>query len=880
MPYPERIHLMSDMSCYQLPLDVRPTHYDLALKIDMDSLTFSGEVKIHLDVRRDTTEFVLNSVDLTIDYATAFVKGDPSPLRVLGDQEYERIILKAERLFEAGSSALLEIVFSGKVNDLLAGLYQSHFTTPEGEKCLLVTTQFEATDARRVFPCWDEPSAKATFSLTLTVPKALVALSNMPVTREKVLKGGLKEVAFAKTPRMSTYLLHLSVGNFEEISDQTVDGTRISVWTTKGKKEQGVFALEVATRLLPWFNSYFGIPYPLPKMDLLAIPDFAAGAMENWGILTYRETALLVDPAVASARTRQRVAIVVAHEMAHQWFGDLVTMAWWDDLWLNEGFASWMEVKAVDYLFPQWRMWELFQAEDMTEALDLDGMAESHPVQVDVRDPQEINEIFDAISYTKGGSLIRMLEGYLGEEVFREGLSDYLKRHSYGNARTQDLWNALGRKAGQDVRSIMESWTLKKGYPVVRLDDKNGLSAVQEPFANHPERMKELLSSSPKDQWQIMMGIRLEDNGHRSERSFLLGEEKLPVPFPLASIRSLNVAGRGFYRVKTEGELRKRILAEMADGKLSAAESLGFVNDEFALVLAGVSRIEDFLNTVLVCRHQTNYVVWADIIAHLAYLDQILAFEPVWASFSMFIQDVCREAFDRLGWRVEEGEDHQERLLRSLLLGALGRSRDLLTLTRCEEMFREFLKDPDSLHPDLRIGVFRTVVGGGRLPDAFEILRERALTESHQEEKMRFLTGLASSQKSEEIRLLLEDSLSDRIRSQDTVSVVTSVAANPYGREHAWTFFTERFQEFSRRYSSGGFALSRLIRSMGDNRKDPAFAKRLEEFFVQNPLTGGQRAIRQTLESIDFNRAVWSEQGEGLSKKLLSMFPAGFEQFT
>ncbi len=864
---------MPDMSCYQLPLDVRPTHYDLVLKMDMEALTFSGEVKIHLDVRRDTTEFVLNSVDLDIDYATAFVKGDPSPLRVLEDKEYERIVLKAERLFEAGSSALLEVVFAGKVNDLLAGLYQSHFKDPDGEKRVLVTTQFEATDARRVFPCWDEPSAKATFSLTLVVPEKLVALSNMPVVREKLLKGAMKEVVFAKTPRMSTYLLHLSVGDFEEVSDQTPDGTRISVWSTKGKKEQGVFALEVATRLLPWFNQYFGIPYPLPKMDLLAIPDFAAGAMENWGILTYRETALLVDPSVASARTRQRVAIVVAHEMAHQWFGDLVTMAWWDDLWLNEGFASWMEVKAVDYLFPEWRMWELFQAEDMTEAFDLDGMTESHPVQVDVRDPHEINEIFDAISYTKGGSLIRMLEGYLGEEVFREGLSDYLKRHSYGNARTQDLWNALGRKAGQDVRSIMESWTLKKGYPVVRLEDEKTLHAVQEPFANHPVRMKEILSSPTKDVWQVMMGVRREENGQVSEQSFLLGEASSPFPFPMESIRSLNVSGRGFYRVKNEGSLRKRILSDIREGKISAAESLGFVNDEFSLSLAGLSRLEDFLDTVNVCRHQTNYIVWADIIAHLAYLDQLLAFEPAWEAFSSFIQDVCREAFDRLGWVVKEGEDHQARLLRSLLLGALGRSGDILVLTRCEEMFGEFLKNPSSLHPDLRIGVFRTVIGGGRLSDAFGVLRDRALIESHQEEKMRFLTGLASSRKPEEIRLLLEDSLSDRIRSQDTVSVVVSVADNPYGRDHAWAFFTERFQEFSRRYSSGGFALSRLIRAMGDHRKEKSFSEVIGSFFEKNPLSGGQRAIRQTLEAIDFNSAVWSGQGEGLSKKLLSMFP-------
>lgn len=859
---------MSDMSCYQLPLDLRPTHYDLTLTIDLGQMTFSGEVTIQIDVRRDTTEIVLNAVDLEIDYATAFVREDPSVLRVVPDPAFERVALKAERLFEGGSTVRLEIVFSGKINDLLAGLYQSHFTYPDGRAGVLATTQFEATDARRVFPCWDEPSAKATFSLTLRHAAGLVALSNMPATRETALSGDMKEVTFAKTPRMSTYLLHLSVGDFEEITAKTPQGTRVSVWTTRGKKDQGTFALDVAVRLLPWFNDYFGIPYPLPKMDLLAIPDFAAGAMENWGILTYRETALLVDPSVASARTRQRVAIVVAHEMAHQWFGDLVTMAWWDDLWLNEGFASWMEVKAVDFLFPEWRMWELFQAEDMTEAFDLDGLEGSHPVQVDVRDPHEINEIFDAISYTKGGSLIRMLEGYLGEEVFREGLSGYLKRHSYGNARTQDLWNALGKRAGQDVRAIMESWTLKMGYPVLHLEEAGGLSIVQEPFFNHPERMKKKREQSDHPRWQVMMGIRLETASGPKEVTHLFGEERSPFPFPLESVRSLNSKGRGFYRVLTGGGLRSRMLEDISSGQSSPAETLGFVNDEFALSLAGLSRLEDFLDTVLVCRSGSSYVVWSDLISHLAYLEQLLAFEPAWSGFDGFIRNALREPFSRLGWEVKDNEDHQVRLLRSLLLGALGRAGDPETLDRCTTLFREFLNGPASLHPDLRLGVFRTVVGGGRVPEAFGILREKARVETHQEEKMRYLSAMASSRNGGEIQILLEDSLSERVRSQDTVSVVGAAAANPFGRDLAWTFLVEHFAEFQRRYSSGGFALSRLIRSMGDNRKDPAFAVALETFFREHPLSGGQRAIRQTLEMIDFNRAVWVLQGEGLSRKL------------
>ena len=470
-----------------LPETARPSKYRIKLQPDLKNFTFDGEQSVDLLILEATSTIVLNSIDLEISNTTLHANGTTLTSKsVTIDKDAETATLDFGETIQPGD-ARLEMVFTGELNDKLMGFYRSEYTSQDGETRYLATTQFEPTDARRAFPCWDEPAKKATFEVTLVFSDEYQAVSNTPVVEEAVPGPGLKSVRFAETPIMSTYLLVFIVGNLTSIEERAAGGTTVGVWTTPGKEDQASFALDTSVKLLSYFNEYFGIPYPLPKLDHIAIPDFAAGAMENWGAVTYRETALLVDPDNSSAGTRQRVAEVIAHEMAHMWFGDLVTMEWWDDLWLNESFASWMGNKAVDWLFPEWEMWTQFVNMDTNRALSLDGLKNSHPIEQAVKNPAEVSQLFDAISYSKGASVIRMLENFLGEESFRKGLNRYLSSHMYDNARTEDLWSALETESGRPVTAIMDSWVKQMGYPVLQVEsDRTGgqttLSVTQERF--------------------------------------------------------------------------------------------------------------------------------------------------------------------------------------------------------------------------------------------------------------------------------------------------------------------------------------------------------------------------------------------------------------
>ena len=418
---------MSETNAVILPSNVKPTRYTLTLEPDLTDFTFSGEEAVDIEILEATDEITLNSAEIDIMQCRLSAGGGEAlePSDISFDAEGETATFRFDERIAAGP-ARLEIMFTGELNDRLRGFYRSHYTDIDGNEQYLAATQFEATDARRAFPCWDEPALKAVFDVTLVVPANLVAVSNMPVAFEREVRPGVKAIHFEESPVMSTYLLAFVVGDLAKVEQPAADGTLIRIWTTRGKEEQGRFALETSVSLLAYFNEYFGIPYPLPKLDHLAIPDFAAGAMENWGAITYREIALLIDEKNSSAGSRQRVAEIISHEMAHMWFGDLVTMAWWNDLWLNESFASWMGDKAVDNLHPEWEMWTQFLTQDTNRALSLDGLKNSHPIEQDVNNPAEIGQLFDAISYSKGASIIRMLENLVGEEPFRKGLHQYL----------------------------------------------------------------------------------------------------------------------------------------------------------------------------------------------------------------------------------------------------------------------------------------------------------------------------------------------------------------------------------------------------------------------------------------------------------------------
>ena len=441
---------MAQKSDFRLPENVRPLRYQVTLEPNLEKFTFDGSADIGIVVNEETDTVVLNAIELQIASAVITDKqgGTAKATDVIFDQNRERVSIILPSQLEVGNHTL-HLKFSGYLNDQLRGFYRSRYLDAEGAEHFMATTQFEATDARRAIPCWDEPSVKAIFEITLVVPNQLQAISNMPVIEEVMVANGKKAVSFEATPLMSTYLLAFVVGDLACVEGHAVDGTLIRVWATKGKEHLGQFALENSINALSYMNEYFGIDYPLPKMDHIAIPDFAAGAMENWGAITYRETALLYDPENSAAQIKQRVLEVVAHEMAHMWFGDLVTMEWWDDLWLNESFASWMGDKTVNHLYPEWQMWTQFVSHDTNAALSLDGLRNSHSIEANVDDPAEIRELFDAISYSKGGSVLRMLENYVGPETFKKGLNIYLTDHAYSNAQGRDLWHAINDAANQ-----------------------------------------------------------------------------------------------------------------------------------------------------------------------------------------------------------------------------------------------------------------------------------------------------------------------------------------------------------------------------------------------------------------------------------------------
>ena len=862
-----------EASTSRLPTKVRPRKYTLRVKPNLDQFTFQGNESIDINVMEPTQEIVLNALELEIASATLHCGGSTiNAESITLDEDRQTATLSFGQRIPTGD-ARLDISFTGILNDNMHGFYRSEYTNPEGETRHLATTQFETADARRCFPCWDEPLIKATFEVALTIPSDLTAVSNTSVQDETETEPGLKLVRFGETPVMSTYLLAFTVGDLTSIQQQT-DGTTISIWTTRGKEEQGRFALDTSVKLLSFFNDYFGIPYPLEKLDHIAIPDFAAGAMENWGAITYRETALLVDPDNSSAGTRQRVAEVVAHEMAHMWFGDLVTMEWWDDLWLNESFASWMGTKAVDWLFPEWQMWTQFVNMDTTRALSLDGLKNSHPIEQEVKDPAEVSQLFDAISYAKGASLIRMLEQYLGPETFQRGLQQYIRDHQYDNARTEDLWHALETASGQPVASIMDTWTKQMGYPVLHVaTERSGgylsLYVSQERFV-----YDQLLGEKKPDPqtWHVPITVECA-NGPTSllmdqpEGQLLL--EYSADGEPTSTWVKVNPGQTGFYRVNYSSEDWERLIPAIRSHELPATDRLGIQNDAYALSKAGLLTVTQFLSLARAYENEDDASVWSDLANNLRNVEALLTGNPARDAFRIFCRDLFAPAARRSGWEPQPGEGHLDALLRSTVLGQAGHYGDILVLNGANTRFLQYLASQESLHPDLRAMVFGLAGQTGdrlRYDQLWELEKEASL----QEEKERLLGALTRFSQPELLQDALEKSLSSDVRSQNTIQVVIGVASNLRGRELAWEFVKSNWPEFDRRYGDGGFALMQLVSICGNFATEEKFAD-VKAFFEAHPVPAAERTIRQSLEQIRLNIRWLARNGE----EVANWFDAG-----
>lgn len=844
----------------RLPKTVVPVNYKLKLCPNMEKFTFVGEQSIQVEVKEATSVIIMNCAEIEIQKVVLAAGGaDLVPSDIKLSAEDETITLTFSSPLPLGSAAL-NMNFTGILNDKLRGFYRSAYTSAiDGSKKHIAVTQFESTDARRAFPCWDEPSCKATFDVTLVSPNAAVALSNMPVIKEErdASNSGMKISTYDTTPIMSTYLLAFVIGEFDFVEGKDKNGVLVRVYTPVGKKEQGEFALDVAVKTLPFYNDYFEIPYPLPKMDLIAIPDFSAGAMENWGLVTYRETALLVDPLNTSSNTKQWVALVVGHELAHQWFGNLVTMEWWTHLWLNEGFASWIEYLCVDYCFPDWNIWLQFINMDFKNALQLDAMDTSHPIEVPVGHPDEVDEIFDHISYCKGNSVIRMLHNFLGAEPFRQGLAAYLKKFQYSNAVTEDLWASLEETSGQPVNKIMSTWTSKMGYPMLTCSvdeskDKTVLTITQQKFCANGD-------TSSDFEWLVPVTIITQSS---SEPQKLL-LDKRTTTMELDNCKpgdwvKINPEQIGLYRVQYSEGMIQALLPAIKNLTLTAADRLGVQDDLFALAKAGYTKTSTLLTLMGAYVNERNYVVLSNIRLNLGELGSLFSHLPVKTKF----QDMNRKIFSRVlaevGWDKRDEDSHTDSLLRNMLIGCLGKSNDTAVIDECKKRFANHYDGTVVLPADIRGAVYAIVRANGGEKEYNQLMDLFTKTDLH-EERERVQRVLGSGPGAELRAKALEFAVSPTVRTNDTPFVIASVAGYNYeGRDEAWSFTKKNYSMFLERYS-GGFLFTRLIKVCCSDFSDMNKYKDVELFFSENKAPSAERAVKQSLENIKL-RAGWLER--------------------
>ncbi|MFA7310175.1 MAG: M1 family metallopeptidase [Candidatus Paceibacterota bacterium] len=837
----------------RLTTHVVPTRYDIHLIPDLKSFTFKGEETIELKLKKPAKAITLHAKDLNI--ASAEILGKvANKARISFNDKAETATFTFKSPIAKGS-ARLRIAFSGVLNDNMHGFYKSSYTH-EGKTKHIATTQFESTDARRAFPCFDEPAMKAVFDVSLTVPATSTAISNTIPTTTTKNRDGTKTVTFAPTPLMSTYLLAFIVGEFECVQKRSKDGVLVRVFVTPGKKYQARFALDCAAKTISFFNTYFDIPYPLPVLDLIAIPDFSAGAMENWGAITYRESALLVDPVHSSTMNKQWVALVIAHEIAHQWFGNLVTMEWWTHLWLNEGFASYIEYLAVDHIFPKWDIWTQFLYSDFGAALKADGLKHTHAIEIEVHHPAEIAAVFDAVSYSKGASIIRMLADYLGEKDFRNGLRYYLKKHRYGNTSTIDLWNALAKVSKKPVAKIMSNWTGKAGYPLI---------AISEGTTHFDLRQSRFFSSGISKRnthdttlWHVP--VSFERGGGKAGGRFIMDTRSARIPKDGTWLK-LNINESSFHRTSYPDRLRDLLAESVSLGSLPTRDRLGLIRDIFSLAETGELSAKDGLEFARHYLSESEYVVWSEIASGLSKIHALIAHEPFLKEYETFARSIFAGIAKKVDWR-HAPSDHSKALLRVLILGSIGRYGDTKTLERARKLFARIRGGANPVSADLRGIVYDLVARSGGAKEYTKLTRMYKAADLH-EEKNRIGRALGSFGQKALLKKTLALALSKHVRRQDSVRMISSVIVNPAGNDAAWAFITAHWKALSLRYAASR-ELSYLLAPMEVSTSTKR-AKEIEAFLRKHPAPGTGRTVQQILEHIHSNAAWLSRDKKSLA---------------
>ena len=822
----------------KLPKTVVPLHYAIELTPNLESLAMAGNEAVEIEVREPTARLTLNAVEIAFDAVS--VDDDAQRAEIALDPTAETATFTFSQPLAAGTHRL-RIGFRSRINSFGRGLYFVDYPTDTGRKRML-SSQLEPTDARRIFPCWDEPAFKASFALTVSVPRAFLAVGNMPVDREEPVGTNLKRVTFAPTPKMSSYLFVFATGELERLTAQAGSVT-VGVVTTFGKSRQGRFALDNAVKLLDYYNGYFGVPYPLPKLDLIAVPGGFGGAMENWGGIVFFESLLLFDPATSPEALRRRIFSILAHEMAHQWFGDLVTMGWWDNIWLNEGFASWMQAKAESHFYPQWRPW-LNGNGSKQFAMALDARRTSHPIQQPVADDSEAITTFDGITYSKGQAFIRMLENYLGESAFRDGIRQYIAAHAYGNTTTADLWQALESAAGKPVTDIATSFTEQDGVPLIvaetRCDgDTQRLTLRQERFTIVPSDVRDI---PPPRSWQIPIAVGAGRGTQATQILLLNGSIEIAAGSCGEPVK-VNLGDVGYYRVEYGPNSRAALIGALAS--MAPEDRLQIIADGWALMQSGREPPSSWLELVEQIAVDDQRAVWSQLIGNFNALDHLSRGRPGRPALQAYARARLQPAFDRLGWSVSLNDD--EGLLRNSLISSLGELGDTDIVAEARRRIAGFLDNPQSLPPGLRDPVTH-LFGISADRASYDTLLALARKSTTTEERLRYYYAAASARDPALARATLALTLTDELPTTIVGGVINAVASSGEQPELAWEFVQNNFETLAAR--QGPSFRDEFVAGFMTNFSDKAHADELARFTPASATSGGRVLVARALETI------------------------------